>query len=448
MSTEALIELDAAPPVGSAPSRPPSHRYRAAGLALAALVVLMSAGATPPAPVVWERAGLVPAVAGDVVYEVARDRVYIASVIDDVWWASAYALRPFRRLWNVPTQGSTDVPMQLQAAGDQVLVQLGASTVVLDADRGAVRWVSPIPVQPLSGGRTGLVQQEQFRPGSEYDTSSGDPGPLYFSSTGVPHTRPPERTVVRGVDLATGTAKWSTEAAGSVFAAPATAAPATMVLVSAERLQILDAETGALLRERLLPRIAGAAVAWSEIIGDLVTVRHSAPAGDTVGAYGLGDLEPRWQRTQPGYSGNSRTCTGLPCEQTTSALDVLDPVTGSVRWRTDGSVDVLSRGPYALEVDAAASPDPRPVRTVQLATGATGVDLAAWRAYARSPADAPLVLMRDDGAAGTAFGVLTPGQRVVRPLGHSADEPFGCQSDHRLVACRTGSGVQVWSYRA
>jgi hypothetical protein len=443
-----MIELDVVPPADASRRRPPAQRYRLTGLMLVTVLVLALAGAAPAASVLWRRAGLVPAAGSDVVYEVDGDRVYVATPDGEVWSTSAYALRPFRRLWTVSSAGRADVPADLSPAGERVLLHLGQSTTVIDARDGVVRWVSPTPVQVLAGGRTGLVQEEQFRPGSEYDESSGDPGPLYFSSTGVPHTRPPERTVVRGVDLATGRPLWSTEAAGSVFAAPATAAPATMVVVSTDRMQLRDAGTGALLRDRRLPRIAGAADAFSEVVGDLVTLRHSSADGDTVAAYGLDDLEPRWQRTQvAAAAGNTRVCRGVPCEQTPSALDVLDPQTGVVRWRTDGTVDVVSRGPYALEVDASGA-DPRPVRTVQPATGVTGADLRDWQAFARGPAGAPLVLIRAGGGGGTVFGLLSPGLQVVRMLGHSALAFSGCRADDRLVACRGEAGIQVWSYRA
>jgi hypothetical protein len=219
-----------------------------------------------------------------------------------------------------------------------------------------------------------------------------------------------------------------------------------MVVVSSDRMQLRDAGTGALLRDRLLPRIAGARDSWSEVVGDLVTLRHTAPAGDTVAAYGLDDLEPRWQRTQGPVAGNFRSCRGVPCEQTPAALDVLDPRTGEVRWRTDGSVDVVAHGSYAIEADF-TDPDPRPVRTVQLATGVTGVDLRDWREFARGSADAPLVLVRVAGGTATQFGILAPGQRLVRPLGRSAGVLSGCSADDRLVACRGKAGIEVWSYR-
>lgn len=447
MSTEVMIELDSPGPTSDTSRRPPAHRYRVLGSALTVLLLLLLAGAAPAVTPSWHSSGLVAAVPADTVMEVTGARLYISVGQHGRRVTSAYATRPLRQLWTADTLDDPDAPPQLQAVQGQVIVQVGKYTDVLDARTGKLRWASPANVQPLPGGRTGLVTRPEFRPGSEYDESSGDPGILYFSPDGTSHTRPPERTELRGVDLATGRQRWSTSLPGAVYAAPTTGRPAGLVVVSSGRLDLLDADTGAVRRQRDLPASRGRVAAWSEIVGDLVLINSAGSDGDTVSAYGVDDLEPRWQRAVPVESGNSRSCTGLLCERRPSTLAVLDPRTGAASWQTKGSVDLVAWGRSAIEVEGSGS-DPQPLRTVNPATGAAQTDLSEWQAYATGPRDSPLVLSRTDFTSGTTFGVLLPGQRMVRELGHSDALVISCQSTTGVVACRSERGIEVFTFRA
>jgi hypothetical protein len=444
----ALIELSGDHPAAAPAPRPPAYRYRRSGLVLAAVLVLGLAGAVPAAALLWRRTGLVPLPAA-AEFQVAGGRLYTLEVAGGRRITSAWTMHPLRRLWRITTtaeqvaggllQGGSSV----QAVGSYVLLRTGQSTTVLDAGTGAVRWTSSLPLVPLSD-TVAMVQQEQFRAGTQYDESSGAPGALFFSSAGLPHTEPPQRTDLTGVDLATGGTRWRATFPGSIYPAKVRGRADAVVVVTAGRLWLRSATTGAALRTRDLPAADGSS--WGEVVGDLLLVRRAAKdAGTVVTAYAMDTLEPRWQRPEADDEANSATCSGLACEKAHRDLLVLDPGTGVPRWRTDGSVDLRRAAGYALEVQSGQS---RPLRAVDPASGTPQVDLSAWQSLAAGPDTAPLVLSRREAGRGTAFGVLLPGGRAVHRLGVSSTPVTDCVADFRFVACRAARGVEVWTYAA
>ncbi|RZU49591.1 putative pyrroloquinoline-quinone binding quinoprotein [Krasilnikovia cinnamomea] len=445
----ALIELSDDPSAPPAATRPSVRRHRRLGLALAAVLALALAGAVPAAAVYWRHAGVVPLpAAAD--FQVVGGRLYTLDVADGRRITSAWTMRPLRRLWRAATTaddapgGALQGGGSVQAVGGHVLLRAGQATTVLDARTGAVRWTSPVPVLPLTDD-IGLVQAERFRPGTEYDESSGAPGALYFSSSGQPHTEPPEVTELRGVDLTTGQPRWSARFPGSIYPARARGRVAGVLVLASGRLSLRAAESGAVLREQSLARIPGAQ-SWGDVVGDLLLVRQAAADdGTVVTAYAMDTLAPRWRRTEPAAAGNSATCTGLACEKGRSHLVVLDPGTGRPRWRTTGDVDLQTGAGYALEVQSGRS---RPLRALDPASGVPVVDLSAWQTFATGPSAAPLVLARREAGRGTAFGVLLPGRRAIQRLGQSRAAVTDCSADSRFVACRAAAGVEVWAYSA
>ena len=440
----ALIELSTDQP-GSVHPPPPAYRYRALGLGLAIVLVLALAGAVPAAAVVWLRTGMVPlSDAAD--FQLAGGRLFTLEVTGGRRVVSAWTMHPLRRLWRVATaaedvaggllQGGSSVSV----AGDFVLLRSGQSTSVLDAHTGAVRWASPLPVSALTE-TVGMVQNEQFKAGTEYDESSGAPGALFFSSAGLPHTQPPLRTDLTGVDLATGNPIWVAAFAGSIYPAKARGRADAVVVVASDRLWLRAAGTGAVLRTQPMPRTAGGGSSWGDVVGNLLLVRQAG----VVTAYTTANLDRRWQRAEPNDDGNSAVCTGLTCEKARHDLVVLNPVTGTPRWRTNDDVDLRAGAGYALEVEGGQS---RPLRAVDLDSGTPLVDLTGWQTFAVAPGDGPVVLSRRVAGRGTAFGVLLPGRRVVQPLGASSVPVTDCFADTRYVACRAATGVAVFTYAA
>ena len=316
---------------------------------------------------------------------------------------------------------------------------------MLDARTGAVRWSTSRPVL-VHSGRTGVVQETVFKPGTEYDESSGDPGPLYWSATGEPHTQPPERTILRGLDLATGRPLWSAVSRGSVYVVPGSGDATGFVVIAADGLTLRAADTGAAIRQRALARSPGADVSFPEIAGDLLLLRHDNPDGGGVAtAYAMDTFERRWQMAEPADDGSAGTCIGLPCRQEPGGMAVLDARRGVALWHAGPHVNLVRHGPYTLEVQGVSN---RPLGLRDPRTGRVLVDLRGWETLADGDDDAPLVLFRavpPDGRA--AFGVLAPGSREVQPLGLAGGRVRECASDDRYVACRVAEGVEVWSYR-
>jgi hypothetical protein len=438
----ALIEISLDKPFAVA-ARPPAYRYRVPGLGLAVLLVLALAGAVPVAAVRWQHAGLVP-LAADADFQIAGGRLFTLEVTGGRRLTSAWALSPLRRLWRATTTAEDSAGGLIQGgssvtvAGDVVLLRAGATTTVLDARTGAVRWTSPLPIVALSD-TVGMVQDEQFQPGTEYDESSGAPGALFFSAAGRPHTRPPLRTDLTGVDLATGRTRWIAPFAGSIYPARARGVPGALIVLAAGTLWLRSALDGSVLRSQALP--SGPGSAWGNVVGNLLMIRQAG----VVSAYTITDLEKRWQRSEPADDGNSASCAGLTCVKSGRRLLVLDPATGVPRWHTGGDVDLLPAAGYALEMQSGLS---RPLRAVDLGTGAARVDLRDWQTFALAPGDAgsPIVLSRQVAGGGVKFGVLMPGRPVVQVLGVTRAAVTDCFADTHLLACRARAGIEVFTY--
>jgi outer membrane protein assembly factor BamB len=326
-------------------------------------------------------------------------------------------------------------------SGDTVLITDGPAVTVVDAATGAVRWRSPVGLTPLAGGRIGVQQTQVFRPGTVYDQDSGEPGLLYFSSTGEPHIEPPVRTEIRGVDLRTGATVWADAVGGSVNVLPAPGGAAVHVLAS-DRLERIDGVTGEVGRTLRLPKIGDSGPAGGTIADGLLLVRYGDYAfdGQEV-AYAPDTLARRWQRSVPEVLIDPPACDDLLCAGPRAALDVLDPATGRAAWRAPAEADLGEHEGYVLE----KNPDTgAPLRLVDRATGATRVDLAGWDAGLTADRKLPLVLRRSLAAGKSAFGVVLAGK--VQLLGASAGPVSGCTSDRHYVMCRGNEGLEVWAY--
>ena len=305
----AVIELDLdAPPVPPRTGPPLIRLLRPFGLALTVVLLLAVGGAAPITPVLWRDLGVIPLTAEDARYVLSGDRLYtVDSPFEVRGDVTSWSLDPIRRDWTFATParaagGEDEIyGRTLLAPVDGVLLLQGESfaTSILDPGTGAVLWTTPGWPLPLGAGRA-LVQDSHFRPGTEYDPRSGDPGELFWSSSGRPHTEPPLRTSLSGVDIRTGARSWTAEAPGSVFVASIDAGSGVLV-VAADKLTVLDRDTGKVLRERTMPRPAGDDdVAWAEVAGDLLLLRRSAAdQGGTIIAYGTDTLDKRWEVADP-----------------------------------------------------------------------------------------------------------------------------------------------------
>jgi hypothetical protein len=439
----ALIELSPETPAPlAAATPPPAYFYRRFGLALAALLVLALGGAAPSSAVLWWRIGAVPDPPGGD-FQVVGGLIYTMDLDAIPRVLTAWQADPVRRLWSITAAGAEDPFVVWGATADLALVREGRDVTVRDARTGAVRWVSAIGVQPLSD-TVGVVREERFRPGTEYDPDSGDPGRLYGLNGASLHTEPALSTELRGVELATGRRLWSYTAPGSVYSAWPDSPGSGLAVLTARKLIMLSPDTGAVLRERSVPLIDGQGPARGETAGGMVLVHYGVfGAGGRVIAYDLRTLAERWQRDQPDPAGNPANCYGVTCAVSRDELAVLDTRTGQPRWRETGS-DLLSFGPdAALEVRNMSVP----VRTVSLDTGAPRAELAGWQTYDKVDGRAALILRRQEQDRRSAFGLLLPGRTAVQPLGRLPDIALQCQPAPGFIACQVGDRLEVWGYR-
>ena len=437
----ALIELSPeTPTLPAAATAPPAYYYRRAGAALAVLLLLALGGAAPVTSVLWQRIGAVPVPAA-VDFQLVGGTLYLMDLDAEPRVLTAWQARPLRRLWSFTASTDQDPFYVYAATADVTLVRAGRRFTVLDARTGAVRWVSPVTVQPVND-RVAFAEEEIFRPGTEYDTESGDPGQLYGTNSGALHTEPAQRTELRGLDLATGAPQWSRSFPGSVFA---TLSESTVVVLTSDKLMLLSSTTGEVLRERAVPVLDGARAEEGEVVGDTVQVHYgSFGTGGLVTAYALDTLDELWRQDQPDPAGNSASCPGLTCVKSADELIVLDPRTGAERWRTT-ETDVFALGAdSALEVQGLTSP----VRTTDVVTGRMRIDLNWWHFYFPVQTGDAYLLSRMDSGPSTVFGLLRPGATEVQPLGRLPDRTVQCQAVPGLLACRVAAGVEVWAYHA
>jgi outer membrane protein assembly factor BamB len=440
----ALIELSPetpAPPVAATP--PPAYFYRRAGLALAVVLLLSLGGAAPAASMLWQRVGAVPVpVSGD--FQLIGGTLYAMDLDAEPRVLTAWQAEPVRRLWSFSSGTSEDSFFVAEATPDIAVVRSGRSVTVLDARSGAVRWTSAVAVQPVDD-KVAFVEEEIFRPGTEYDPASGDPGQLYGTNSAALHTEPAQRTELRGLDLGTGAPLWSLSFPGSVFTARTYASDNAVVVLSSDKLTLLSATTGAVLRQRAVPLVDGVRAEQGEVVGDTVLVHYgSFGMGGPVIAYARDTLQELWRQNQPDPAGNSAICSGLPCVMGSDELIVLDPRTGAYRWRVSDT-DVIAFGPdTVLQVQGLTSP----LRTVDAVTGRQLIDLARWRQYYLVEAGGALVLTRSEQDGTTVFGLLKRGATEVQPLGRLPGTTVNCQPVPGLLACRVAESVQLWAYHA
>lgn len=453
----AVIELDLDAPPTPTGSRPPIRALRPVALVVVALLALVLGGSAPATPVLWRQVTFVPVSDEDSRFVLDGGRLYTVDrppgVIGEV---AAVDLATAEPLWSFTTPAQSRnggdsffTRTNLSVSGDRVLVQgEDFATSVLDAGTGEVRWTAPGRVEPLGAGRA-MVQRTEFRRGTEYDLRSGDAGALYWSSEGRPHTEPPLRTEITGVDLRTGQRSWTERSPGSVFTAPVDGGTGLLV-AGHRRIAVLALDTGAVRREIPMPAGWSADVSSLATAGDLLLAR-SGPAEQAgrVSAYDIATLQVRWEQPDPPADSGpiAGGCAGLPCRDDESGMTVLDPRTGEPAWQAGPDVRLVRRGGAVLEMGAVSH---QPVAVRDADTGEVRTSLSAWDAtYAESAPDRPLVVSRIEAQRrSVAFGALTPGATTVQPLGDGGPVVLECFSDDRYVACRVPGGIQVWAYRA
>ncbi|WP_306211761.1 outer membrane protein assembly factor BamB family protein [Actinoplanes sp. RD1] len=435
----AVIELSPESPARLDPGGPPpAWVYRRLGLLLAAVLVLALGGAAPGTPVLWERTGVLTTGQNNDVVTSSDGRFYVLDFDRTPPVITAWTTGPVRQLWQVtgPAGDAGTVRYSMTAVpGGSLLVDVAGATTVLDPRTGRELWHVGSPVSAVDAG-TALVRTEIFRPGTEYDVDSGDPGELY--GTGTLHTEPALRTELRGVEQATGRQLWSTVLPGSIYS---TVSGQSIVVVTASSLRLLDARTGRVVRER-----AAAGPVWVETVGDSVLLHYGAyGAGGRVVAVAADTLEERWTGDLPDFEGSSVTCAGLVCAKGRDDVVVLDPATGTRLWTLPSTeaVDLVAFGRNSVLWTQAGA-----VRTVvDRRTGAPLTDTRTWPASAATADGEAYLLSRKSPSQGMEFALLRPG-RAVQVLGSRPEFVTGCRVNAGFAVCRDEDRLVVYRYRA
>lgn len=439
-----VIELDRETPLDpDAGPTPPPWRYRRSGLLLALVLAVVLGGAAPAAGWSWRYLGDLPATESRI--QLAGGRLFTVERSGGQRLLTAWSLRAVpERLWTaeMPVDPAVGMfgPLRVEQAGGVLLATEGLETTVLDPETGRVRWTGPERMQTGSGG-TGVVTEPVFRPGTLYDRDSGDPGRLYFSADGQPHTEPPLRTEVRGLDLATGERRWTFERPGSVIVEQVRGADPVVLITSSDRLSLVGAATGKLIRETGLPRVNGSGPGTAALLDGVALVDYQE-AGKRV-AYDARTLERLWIRDLPSAQ-DPADCEGLLCSGDRDETLVLDTRTGEPAWRMPSADHLSVRAGFGLWTDASSGV---PLRLVDARTGLPATDLTGWRQEVPAPSGRMLVLSRENRGGGQVFGVVLPGDPRVRTLGVADARGSDCAADDWHIACRDGSRVRVWAYR-
>ncbi|GAA2863213.1 hypothetical protein Acy02nite_52740 [Actinoplanes cyaneus] len=444
-----VIELDRDAFLDPPPaSRPPISAYRRTGLALVVVLLAVLGGAAPAAGIRWRYLGAITsALSADAPVELAGGQVFTVDTGGTEPAVTAWSPRtPPAKLWTTRLPGTRGgvVPaasVTIRQAGEVTLLTAGVATTAVDTATGQVRWSSPIAVTVLPGSGIGVAVDRVFRPGTEYDQESGAPGPLYFSATGEPHTEPPLRTDVRGLDLSDGRTRWTVAPGGSVTVDQVRGDRPAVLITSSRKLTLVGGDTGRTLREVELPQFAGRGPASGSLLGDVALISYQSPGRQV--AFDARTLRRLWTRTVPELVADPADCQGVLCDGEHGDLRVLDPGTGAARWRVQEDVDLAVRAGYVLETDAASG---EPVRLTDPRTGVTRVDLTGWTQDVAGAADEPLVLRRRE-KGGLAFAAVVPGHAEIHRLGAAAAGLGECDSDGRYLVCRSSGGLRVWAYR-
>ncbi|MFI5491223.1 PQQ-binding-like beta-propeller repeat protein [Actinoplanes sp. NPDC051859] len=441
----ALIELSTEPLLQPPASPPPAYVYRRLGLLLVLILVFVLGGAAPASSLHWEHVGDVPFAAGTEMALVG-DRVVTVDGNSARPTVRGWSIEPVRELWDVPVPPTdADWPYAVYPlSADLVLLGGKDNYLVLDARTGETRWTATEYIQPL-GNRIGLVQREEFRPGTEYDPSSGNPGQL-FGLGDSKHTEPAQRTTLAGIELATGRQLWTATEPGSIVAEWSREPRGALVVLAAGRLVERSAETGAVVHERALPKVNGALPQWVEVDGSSVLVHYDGYGeGGTIAAYALGGFAPLWTGEQPDPQGSPGGCMLLWCQSSPTELIVLDSRTGQPLWSAGAEDQLFATGDDAVLVSQSEA---RPVRLADRQTGSTRADLSAWLTFTGSwNQGTTLLLSRLEHGGDKALGVLRPDASAVQPLGRISGIVGDCQLGDRYVACMVEKGATVYRYQ-
>ncbi|PRY24661.1 hypothetical protein [Pseudosporangium ferrugineum] len=416
------------------PVRRSPHPYRA-GLALAAAVLLALVTGAVPREAPW-RPVIVPARLGDAMF-VEHDRLYVVdappaqpTTAVQSRIVSTYAL-PGGELLHRSTAAVTGAVFSVTSAGSTVLVSyrvdtMGAeATVAVAAGTDRALWRAPARMLSVSAA-DGLVLLHENIPES---------GKLSWY----------------GVDLATGRHRWVLREPALAYTVEtgygADGFPHRLVTAAVDgHLDVRDTVSGRVVTAADLP----VPPSWSRRgitlwpAGEILLV--GGPAGVT--AYALSDLTERWASPLD-LSGRwvEPDCAGEICLfGYRGGVQVVDPVTGAVRWTSPRWAAAAAAGTYLLVAGREEDQARSPLAVVDPRTGEVHGDFGLWRPAGRVRADGTVIGIRQlIGDDIVWYASLDPRTLAVRVLGEATDVSGDCQATTQVLVCRAlDASVALW----
>ncbi|MER5337309.1 PQQ-binding-like beta-propeller repeat protein [Micromonospora sp. NPDC002717] len=414
---------DVPPPVDPGPART-VRRWVPALVALLCSAVLTAAApraAQPPGAVIPARPDADVVVAGDLLLVVDRTGPDAASGPGPGPRVAAHQLPSGRPLWQLPLTGPVG-PFPVVRVGDVVVLQkpeepAGPQVVGLAAADGAVRW-------RVDGQLYGA-------------TPAGN-----LLVWGVAGTRPGV-PVLRSVDAATGAVRRTLRLSPEALHWSARDGRVTLLTVlDGGRLELRDPDSGDVRRAAALPATAGP----PEVLGvtdDLVLVSEGP---GVLSAYDTAALRRRWSAPRgPSDRPYAFGCGVVICvEDGGRGLRLLDPATGSARWRAD---DWPLLTPVGDRLLAAGYPRGGVAEHVLLdaATGRPVRELGRWQLGDLAPWEDRAVLHRRQRDGRVLVGRLDERGDGIRVLAALHGVVGACGAYGSLVVCRREGGAYgVW----
>ncbi|MFG3419187.1 PQQ-binding-like beta-propeller repeat protein [Micromonospora sp. NPDC049460] len=410
------------PPAGPGPGRA-VRRWAPALVALLCLAVLTAAApqaAHPPGAVVPARPDADVVVAGDLLLVVDRTGPGVAPGPGPAPRVAAHQLPSGRPLWHLPLTGPVS-PFPVVRVGDVVVLGMpeepaGPQVVGLAAADGAVRW----------------------RVDGRLDGATPAGNLLVWGTAG---TRP-GAPVLRSVDAASGAVRWTRRLPpGALHWSTRDGRVTLLTVLDGGRLELRDPDSGDVLHAAALPAAAGP----PEVLGvtDDVVLVSEGPA--VLSAYDTAALRRRWSVPRgPSARPYAFGCGVVICVGDGGRLRLLDPATGSARWRAD---DWPLLTPVGDRLLAAGYPRGGAAEHVLLdaATGRPVRELGRWQLGDLAPWEDPAVLHRRQRDGRVLVARLDERGDGIRVLAALHGVVGACGAYGSLVLCRREGGAYgVW----
>ncbi len=428
-------------------------------------------------------------------YVVDGDTAFVAEAGPRGNRVSRYDLPTGRLRWSTGVASLSSLVSLRSRAG--VLVATGYApgpdgdhTVALDEASGRVLWRNRYSTDTLLPGgrvllahayaadtgpvaRQGVMRSEQLATGVEaVDLRSGRPVWSYALDAGCQHAatgRPGSATRLavlcpggdlRVVDLATGRVLRSTrvppQESGTTGVRSATAGAADPGGSDTSGADGTDSDTsGAAAGDD------GDALGTGPVlstVGARLVVGSDRDGSTRVIAYDADTLRPLWTITDTGTTYGTYPCAQLLCLYDDRGLTVLDPDTGTQRWRTPRhvAVEVPGAGPVpqlppALAGHLLVQPlGPASAGMVAAGSGRPLLYLDRWQSITGATR-LPLFARWPDVPDGRVwFGVLSGQPLALNTVGFAPDVLKGqCRFSGEYLICETlAQRLRVWRYRA